>query len=121
MDSTTSHNDKNSNCQQLQLLEQTAAQLRAECVYMWEAMQAEGVNNWYGIELARTHIDDGKFKDAAECVLSIYGGMGSFTDMYLTNDPSHFSKSQEKAFVLARKILTLLVNENDSAKIDGSG
>ena len=87
-------------------LEENALELRKHCEIMWRALQENNINNWWGINHAIDYIDARDYKSAADSMLSMYGGMGSFSDVWIDSysGPGDFYDSQSKAHILSVEI-----------------
>mmetsp|Transcript_23874 Transcript_23874/g.42354 ORF Transcript_23874/g.42354 Transcript_23874/m.42354 type:complete len:115 (-) Transcript_23874:34-378(-) len=84
-------------------LEDNVLELRKHCERMWQGLQENKINNWWGVQHCIDHIDQKRYHDAAGSLLSMYGGMGSFSDLYLPkySGEGNFYESQSVAYNLA--------------------
>lgn len=72
---------------------------------MWKVLEDSQANNWYGVLHCRQYLENNQYDKAADALLSMYGGMGSFTDWYCTNDAmKEFDEARDRAYRLAKKL-----------------
>lgn len=89
-----------------------AQELKEHCAFMMQVLEAEKVDNWWGLQHCLEHVEEKQFEAASSSLLSMYGGMGSFSDYWCqATDKAtvqKFDDSREKAYVLAREMQTRL-------------